>query len=400
MVRRIYLDIFKSGTVAYNSSGDVCFYNDVVEEWTKGYVENNAGEINLALNLSPKNIYLRANAISKGVYLICILILPLLTLPLLFFRPVGIWALHFTILHEHVKILSLLRGRKIAHFYDFISYEIGSSFLTLLLEDKGIRDYFITSPTPLYETYPDCVCDVFLSTSPYHEDEIAEMKNNSEYPLRFRFNELRQWPYNEFNSQLELNTGEAYANNKKLGVYVSGVWWRHKEKHQEFADGFFESEFLLLDHIRQFGLAHREFEIWLFLHPRERRTPDQLAEGLAFYKNILADVPFKLMDFNKPTKAQLSLCDISISVSSNTTYERLYGGFKSLFAPYYLPKFPIPGNPLENICVRDYPSLESKILALDAMDTESFFSTMDLKKYHHKYRHFSNEAVLMEKELE
>lgn len=394
LVRRVYTDIFKSGKVEFNSGGDVCFYNDSTEPWALDYVRQNAGDYKLAAYLSPHNIYLNENVISKLGYLLAMLLIKIAALPLLIIRPVGIWALHFTILHEHVKILSLIKSREIKHFYDFFSYEIGSSFLTILLEKKGIRDYFITSPTPLYETYPDCVCDIFLSTSPYHMDEIEHLKTHKEYPLRFKFNELRSWPYNEFNDQLELNTGEQYNNQKKIGVYASGVWWRSKEKHQEFADGFFESEFLLLQHMKQFAQLHPEFEIWLFLHPRERRTQAQLDEGLEFYRSVFGEVPFKLMDFSKPTKSQFSACDISISVSSNTTYERLYGGFKSIFTPYFLPKFPIKGNALENICVRDFESLEKTILKFDAISTDAFFDQTELKIYHHQFRKFGNQAIL------
>lgn len=393
LYRRILADLFRKGHVPFNVDGDVVFYNESAEPWAIQYIENNNEKVALAAYLTPYTVLFRAGWLVKLLYSLCIFTVGIVSLPLCLIRPIGIWALHLTILHEHIKIITEIRGKKIKHFFDFISYEIGSSFLTILMGKKGIRNYCITSPTPLYETYPDCVVDVFLSTSPYHKDEIRYSRSNIQYPLRFVYNEFREWPYNEFDDQLELNDGRDYNNRKKLGLYVSGVWWRSKEKHQEFADGFFESEFLLLQHAKQFMEAHPEFELWLFLHPRERRTKEQLQEALAFYKGVFGEVSFQLMDFSKPTKAQFGLCDISISVSSNTTYERLFGGFKSIFAPYYLPNFPIPGNALENICIRSYESLEKRIMEFDAIDTESFFETTGLRLYHHKYRKFSNQGV-------
>ena len=396
LYRRLYTDIFRKGFQVEDKGGDTCFYNDSVQDWAIDYVKTNAGELNMAMYLSPSNITLNISTFNKLIYLILLFILQVLAFPLLFIRPIGIWALHFTILHEHIKILSVIKKKRITKFFDFFSYEIGSSFLNLLLEKRNIKNHFITSPTPLYETYPDCVSDVFISTSPYHSEELVHSKLNNKYPLRFYCNKMIQWPYNEFNELLELNTGNNYNNKKKLGIYTSGVWWRNKEKHQEFADGFFESEFLLLNHLKRFASEMPEFELCLFLHPKERQTPEQLAEGLDFYRQQLGDVPFGLMDFTKPTKSQFSLCDISISVCSNTTYERLFGGFKSIFTPYCLPNFPIDGNALEYICAKNYQELKEKILAFDQLTDEAFFELSGLKKYHHKYAEFQSIEIVHE----
>ena len=388
-LRRVVFDVFKKGDIVCNA-GDMVFYNDNTDPWALDYVRQNGDKSDLSMYLSPLNMHLKMSMISKLVYLIMQVLLILLSLPILIIRPVGIWSLHLTIVHEHVKIMSMLQGENIHKFYDFFSYEIGSSFLNELLVGKGIRNHFITSPTPLYETYPDCVCDIFLSASPYHIEELDYKAAHPEYPLRFICTEMRQWPYNEFDATLEKFSGESAERSKQIGIYVSGVWWRSKEKHQEFADGFFESEFLLLEHMKRFGELHPEYTLWLFLHPRERRTPEQLEEALAFYSGQFGTVPYTLMDFSKSTKAQFGKCDISISVSSNTTYERLYGGFKSIFTPYKLPNFPMPGNALEHICARDYESLERMILDYSSMSTEAFFEQTGLKKYHHEYRVFDS----------
>ena len=193
---------------------------------------------------------------------------------------------------------------------------------------------------------------------------------------------------------------EFYSEQKpvephSLGFYASGVWWRNKEKHQEFADGFFESEFLLIKHLAQFMRENTTWKLYIFLHPRERRTAEQLAEATAFYKKSFEGIPFEFGDFTRPTKSQFSLCDISISVCSNTTYERLYGGFKSLFAPYYFPNFPIPGSSLEQMCIKDYKSLESLIQQLSGMDTNEFFRVFGLSEYHHKTLQRTNEVMAM-----
>jgi hypothetical protein len=391
-IRRVVIDTFKSSNIALKE-GDMVFYNDNTEPWALEYVRENGEQSQLAMYLSPSNLYLNLPIWLKAIYLVLQGILVVLSLPILFIRPVGIWSLHLTIVHEHIKILSILRGNSIEKFYDFFSYEIGSSFLNELLVEKGIRNHFITSPTPLYETYPDCVCDIFLSASPYHIEELEYKAKHPEYPLRFICTEMRQWPYNEFDNKLEKFAGESPERSKQIGIYVSGVWWRSKEKHQEFADGFFKSEFMLLEQMKRFGELHPEYTLWLFLHPRERRTVAQLDEALSFYREQFGKVPFKLMDLNKPTKSQFGLCDISISVSSNTTYERLFGGFKSIFTPYKLPNFPMPGNALEHICARDYEGLERMILEYSDMSTDTFFERTGLRKYHHQFRKFDSEVA-------
>lgn len=397
--KRVFADVVRNNTKKSYPTADTCIYNDNFDKWTVEYLNKNGVDTQNCISIETNKLVLNYNIAEKILYIICLCILMVLTLPVLLFRPPAIYGLHISVLHEHVKIFSAISKNKIQHFYDFFNYESGSSFLNILLTKKGIKNYFITSPTPLYEVYSDCVCDTFLSTSPYHSDEIEYKKKHPEYPMNFICNNIVHWPYNEFDDKLELNTGTYSENKKKIGLYVSGVWWRNKEQHQQFADGFFESEFALLEDMKKFIQLHPDFQLWLFLHPRERRTEEQLKEALAFYHSVFQEVSFKLMDFSKPTKSQFSLCDISISVSSNTTYERLYGGFKSIFAPYKLPLFPHKGNALEFICARNYNMLEEKILQFDAMSDDEFFNDTGLKKYHHKYCRFDTNSNVKTEEL-
>lgn len=399
LFRRILKDVLGKKECAPFHGGDVCTYNDSVESWSGEYIRNCNGAFDLGYELSPQNIVFKGNIFQKTIYLLCIGILGTITLPLMLIRPPGIWALHITVVHEHVKIMQLVTQKKIKHFYDFISYEIGSSFLTILLNKKNIRNYFITSPTPLYETYPDAVADVFLSASPYHLDELKYKSTHKEYPLRFEFNEIRYWPYNEFDNRLEKQQNEVPTIKKTIGIYASGVWWRNKEKHQEFADGFFESEFQLFSDMAAFMRNHTDYRLTLFLHPRERRTQEQLTEAKAFYEKTFLGIPFEFGDFGLPTKSQFSKCDISISVCSNTTYERLYGGFKSIFTPYKFEYFPIESSGLKHMTVKNYQELEKMILELTEMSHDAFFEKCDLKKYHHLGVEETNAVVLRRLEM-
>lgn len=394
ITKRVFADLLKNNKPVSYPPANTCIYNDNYDKWTVDYLNKNGVNTESVIFIETNKLSINYSFPEKIIYLISLCFILILTLPVLLFRPPAIYGLHISVLHEHVKIFSNISKNKIQDFYDFFNYESGSSFLNILLTKKGIKNYFITSPTPLYEVYSDCVCDTFLSTSPYHSDEIEYKKKHPEYPMNFICNNIVHWPYNEFDDKLELNTGNHPENKKKIGLYVSGVWWRNKEQHQQFAQGFFESEFALLKDMKKFVQQHPEFELWLFLHPRERKTEEQLQEALAFYHSVFEDTEFKLMDFSKPTKSQFSLCDISISVSSNTTYERLYGGFKSVFAPYQLPLFPHKGNALEFICARNYNMLEEKILQFDTLTDDEFFNISGLKKYHHEYCRFDSNKKL------
>ena len=359
------------------------FYNEAVGSWEAEYLRLNHS-LDTYEHYTPYNTHLGVNIFSKFVYLALFAIVLLLSLPILVVRPVALWALGATVLHEHIKVMYQVNRQKPSRFYDFLSYEMGSSFLSSLLTRKGIKNYFITSPTPLYEVYPDCSCDVFLSTSPYHKDEIAFAKSDKNYPLNFHCNSMESWPYDQYTSGLQFNADlKDDQNQKNIGVYTSGVWWRRAEQHKEYAVGFFDSEDQMLSDIKAFVLKNPSYIPVLYLHPRERNSDTQLSKALVHYKKVFGKVEFKFGDFQRSTKAQFAHCNIAIAAGSNTIYERLYAGYKSLFAPYYQKQFPIKTSHLNSISARSYEDLETMILSFSQINTNDYFESNQLWDYHH-----------------
>ena len=375
------LDVFLTPQLNPDSS-DTVFYNEKAGDWEAKYISENH-KLGSYVQLTPYNVSISINPFFKLVYLLLFALVMLLSLPILIVRPPALWALGLTVLHEHIKVLQQVKKIEPDRFYDFLSYEIGSSFLSSMLSKKGIRNYFITSPTPLYEVYPDCACDVFLSTSHYHAEEVEHQKENKAYPLNFYCNEMELWPYDQYNEQLEINRDlEKNTSPMVLGVFTSGVWWRRAEQHKEFAEGFFDTEDQLLRDIGKFILKYPQYKLKLYLHPRERSSEAQLAKAVEYYKEMCSNVDFTFGDFSLPTKSQFSQCDIGIAGTSNTIYERLFAGYKSLFAPYYIKNFPIANSNLASLSVKSYEELESKILNFSQLNPKEFFEQNNLWEYH------------------
>ena len=75
---------------------------------------------------------------------------------------------------------------------------------------------------------------------------------------------------------------------------------------------------------------------------------------------------------------------IGISGFSSAQIERLYGGYRTLFAPMGFLKNYFKDERLDKISVNDYPELETSILKLLGTSDEDFFKEYHLTDYHWK----------------
>jgi len=72
---------------------------------------------------------------------------------------------------------------------------------------------------------------------------------------------------------------------------------------------------------------------------------------------------------------------VGIAVYSSSQAERLFGGFKTLFAPMgYLKNF-FPGNTFDSISIQNYEGLKQMMIELQKISDDEFFKRFSLGEY-------------------
>jgi hypothetical protein len=141
-----------------------------------------------------------------------------------------------------------------------------------------------------------------------------------------------------------------------------------------------EAEEKLLNDLFRFVNENKEFELRIFLHPRER-APETIDATKVYYNSKLGEGSYQFNDFSKPTTACFEDAGIAMAAFSTILFERLFAGYKTLIGNYGIPDFPITGSNLNSICFSDYNRLSELIeKSMQESDTE-FFNRNQLEDY-------------------
>jgi len=256
----------------------------------------------------------------------------------------------------------------------FSAFEKDIMFLSYFLQ-KNLKVIVSLTPSsnPISTLYKKVICDKFIFTAPYQRSEYEKMKAN------WIVNTTELWPPYAFNA-IKINNSQAVPPHA-IGLISSGMALREYLQHpSEYAKDDFLAEKLLVEGLKRYCDESRDSSIIIYLHPLEKSEKKHLDFSVNYYKNIFgASVGFA--PFDKPSKACFDLCEIGVSVYSSTQAERLYGGYKTLFAPMgYLANF-FSDERLDKISAQNYQELKSFINKLNKMSASDFFDNYGLNEY-------------------
>ena len=268
-------------------------------------------------------------------------------------------------------------------FLVFSAFEKDIMFLSWFLRKfHQVRVSLIPSSNPISTLYKNVICDTFIFTAPYQKKEFEKLKAN------WIVEHTELWPPYGFDS-IRINAEGTLAQHN-LGLISSGMALREYLQHpSEYSKDDFIAERLLVESLKKYGTESGDRNIIVYLHPLEKSEKKHLDFSMNYYKSVFGEnVRFAPLD--KPSKACFDLCSIGISVYSSTQAERLYGGYKTVFAPMgYLANF-FSDERLDQISVQNYSELKSLVEKLNRMDETDFFNTYSLNEY--KWDFFNNHA--------
>jgi hypothetical protein len=142
---------------------------------------------------------------------------------------------------------------------------------------------------------------------------------------------------------------------------------------------------MLIETLNKFLDESNVGKMLIFLHPLEKSKKEHLDYCVKYYRDLFGDkIDFAPLD--APSRLQFAMASIGISVYSTLQTERLYGGYKTLFAPMgYLKNF-FQEDRFENISIQNYDDLKRLVDATSKMSADEFFKNYDLEEY--RWPHF------------
>ncbi len=270
------------------------------------------------------------------------------------------------------RLTRYLKGERRQIYYSGV-YEPETNVISYYLQKNGHELNFFVSATPLKQYVHEIFCNNIYLSSPYQQDELVEFK-----PTVFIDNFFVIGPFSA--KDLQYNTGTC-ANPNVVAVYTSGIWKRSENK--TFFDPETEKKeekvFRFLD---QFISEGHHISVKIFLHPIEKKTTEDIENSRARYlKSLKNKSHFVLQDSKIPTTKSFSGADVAVTTISNTIFERLYAGFKTIIVKNEEDWFPLKNSRLFNISSSSYEEFESLLAESLRLSSEEFFSKKELNAY-------------------
>jgi hypothetical protein len=297
----------------------------------------------------------------------------------------GSLALNLLEIVECANLAHILKKAGISKVYYFCAFNKDANFCSLRLRESGIYSHVVPSSNPIKNFYRTLIADGFSFTAPYQRKEYDSLKEN------WRVREFFDWPIFRFEIlDRQLNQYRTPAKNS-LGFISSGIWRRIERGDKALGIGEYESELALIATLKNFLNEHPEISFSIFLHPVEKSNEMLYQRAMEHYRKEFGKNNITFFPRETPTYSLFDQVEVSIAAYSSTNLERLYAGFKTLYAPIGIREDYYSGDSLENISA--FNKEEVSLLILREMQNEpsQFFDKNELWPYHYSRYRFSQQ---------
>lgn len=287
-------------------------------------------------------------------------------------------SLHIVHLAEATALRSLIETFGIKTVYDYAPYHIESNWLYLLLKDL-VDDYCkLPSPGPLKTHNAITLCDTLITSSGYHNEEIESLPS-------VRYRRKLRWVPEQAYDYIERYLSPSPIEEplpKTLGFYSHASWLRKAQRHRDNGLNILFAEETLLDFLKTFLHHHREYQLTIFLHPREK-VSEIINEAQRYYQERLNSDHLQFAAADISTAHSFETVDIAFAAFSTILYERLFCGYKTLIGKMGIRDFPVEGSSLHHISFSDEQKMTTLIEQSEQQSRNDFFNEYDLWNYLH-----------------
>lgn len=291
--------------------------------------------------------------------------LPLLFISSLFKKDKAPYATIFREIIETINLVELCKTLNIKQLYFFCIYEKDANICTMILNKRGVLINKITSEVPLSFWNKIIIADNLYICNGYHYDELKE-NMSSVFVSNIEF-----WGGEKVLDNISKYKNSVTPDKKSIGFYSTGTWARDLENLMSKNKNLVKIEEEVKMIVKKFCQNNPEYQLIIFLHPRERKTKYAQLTKEKYLKDF-EGINFHIEEDRSSNTYEKA--DVSVAFYSSIVFDRLYYGFKTIIMPIGLEdKFPIKNSNMNLICTYTESDLYSKIIESCDMSNKKFF---------------------------
>jgi hypothetical protein len=272
----------------------------------------------------------------------------------------------------------LIRMRAKQVFY-FGGYENDQCLTGIICTDLGIELTLIPSANPISNFYKEVIASKFIFTAEFQKIEYEKLKSG------WIVKGFEKWPIiNSISLKDRINSGTKEFRFD-IGFMSRGVWLRKRRQHNainDCSDYIFEER--CLEILKNFLLDRSDLTFLVLLHPIERKSEELLIESKKYYQDYFSDVNVNFIEYQSGMSSSY-FADVNLTLASisSVNIERLFCGYKTLYAPIGAEHEFFSGSSLDNIVARTPEKLMDLLNRSVTMTDDEFFQSFDLEAYRH-----------------
>lgn len=286
---------------------------------------------------------------------------------------VGLWPRELAFAFNSLMTLRVNR-RKRLHFFSI--YERDCNFLALLLLDSGIEVNKITSEVPLTFFKQVIISGTISLCFKYQEEELPA------YRKTMFADKIQMWvPEQSFFHLDRYLHKDLQTPDNVVALYTSGGWRRRERGDANVDLGYHESEEKLYEHLAAYLQDRPGVQLLLFLHPIEKDSSERFLQAQGMYGDLFGKDRIAFADPEVRTSLAFEQADLAVAVFSAVLYDRIFCGFKSVFAPLYIKGFPMKDTGLARISAMSQEELYDLMDKGLSLSKDEFFTAYGLEGY-------------------
>jgi hypothetical protein len=277
---------------------------------------------------------------------------------------------------ENVLLFNVCFRWGVQKLYFFGGYENDSCFTGLLARSMKVHLVTVPSANPIRNFYQQVVTDTFVITADFQNTEYDK------YHHQWLCSHIEQWPFIEFPKLTPFTKGEKSTDKLAIGFLSRGAWLRKKRAvHAQNNNRDFEYEERCMNALRSFLKSHSSYTLVILPHPMECHRPELKQEAIQYYNDYYAGL--KVVFYDKGLKSYQCFSDVDVTVTaiSSANIERLYCGYKAMFAPLGAEMEFFSGSSLDNIVCRIEEDFDKMLSDILSKNEEEFFQHYQLQPY-------------------